>query len=404
MIILFSISLDVTSTLILAIVLFLIGNLIKNKVKFFVKFCIPAPVIGGLLFSMLVLILSKLKICNVSMDTKLMQYLISTFFTTVGLGVSFSLIKRGGKVLINYWLLCGVLAYFQNFIAICLAKVLNIHPLLGLMCGTISMEGGHGTAAAFGATIEGLGVENALSVGMTASTLGLIVSGFIGGPVACFLIKKYKLRNLNLNRDNKPTLKSKNNSTSYNFTIYSFLEQILVVLICVNLGQLISNLVYNLSNIIIPNITGCMFVSVLFRNINDKIKFVKFDFKLIDFISEMSLGIFLTMALMSIDLLKLSSLFLPIIIIIFFQSVFIVLFGSFVAFKFLGKNLDSAIMISGMIGHGLGATPVALANMNSVGNLYGYSEKAVLVVTIVAAFLLDIFTMPCIILFINILS
>ena len=333
-----------------------------------------------------------------------MQYLISTFFTTVGLGVSFSLIKKGGKQLIKYWLLCGVLAYCQNFIAIGLAKVLNIHPLLGLMCGTISMEGGHGTAAAFGATIEGLGVENALSVGMTASTLGLIVSGFIGGPVACFLIKKYKLRNLNLNRDNKPTLKSKNNSTSYNFTIYSFLEQVLVVLICVNLGQLISNLVYNLSNIIIPNITGCMFVSVLFRNINNKIKFVKFDFKLIDFISEMSLGIFLTMALMSIDLLKLSSLFLPIIIIIFFQSVFIVLFGSFVAFKFLGKNLDSAIMISGMIGHGLGATPVALANMNSVGNLYGYSEKAVLVVTIVAAFLLDIFTMPCIILFINILS
>ena len=404
MIILFSISLDVTSTLILAIVLFLIGNLIKNKVKFFVKFCIPAPVIGGLIFSILVLILSKLKICNVSMDTKLMQYLISTFFTTVGLGVSFSLIKKGGKVLIKYWLLCGVLAYCQNFISIGLAKVLNIHPLLGLMCGTISMEGGHGTAAAFGATIEGLGVENALSVGMTASTLGLIVSGFIGGPVACFLIEKYKLRNLNLNRDNKPTLKSKNNSTSYNFTMYSFLEQILVVLICVNLGQLISNIVYNLSNIIIPNITGCMFVSVLFRNINDKIKFVKFDFKLIDFISEMSLGIFLTMALMSIDLLKLSSLFLPIIIIIFFQSVFIVLFGSFVAFKFLGKNLDSAIMISGMIGHGLGATPVALANMNSVGNLYGYSEKAVLVVTIVAAFLLDVFTMPCIILFINILS
>lgn len=403
MIILISISLNIISTLVLAIILFLIGNLIKNKVKFFIKFCIPAPVIGGLLFSILVLILSKFNICKISMNTSLMQYLISAFFSTVGLGVSFSLIKKGGKLLVKYWILCGILAYCQNFIAVGLSKFLNIHSLLGLMCGTISMEGGHGTAAAFGATIENLGVENALSVGMTASTLGLIVAGFIGGPVACFLIKKYNLKNLS-NSNYKLSSNSKNNSIYYKFTIYSFLEQILVILICVNLGQLLSNIVYSLTNIIIPNITGCMLISVLFRNINDKVKFIKFDFKLIDFISELSLGIFLTMALMSVDLAKLSSLFLPIIVIIFFQAIFIILFGYFVAFKVLGKNINSAIMISGMIGHGLGATPVAIANMNSVGNLYGHSEKAVLVVTIVAAFLLDMFTMPCIILFINLLS
>lgn len=334
-----------------------------------------------------------------------MPYLISTFFTIVGLGVSTSLIKKGGKLLIKYWLLCGVLAYCQNFLALFLAKVMDIPLLLGLMCGTISMEGGHGTAAAFGATIENLGIENAVSVGITAATFGLIISGLLGGPVACFLIEKYKLKPRKINHTKKKTiLGKKNNLVTYNFTLDTFLEQILVVLICVSLGQLISNIVYSKTNIIIPNLTGCMITSVLFRNINDKINFVKFDFNLLDFLSELALGIFLTMALMSIDLFKLSSLIGPILVIVFSQALFIVLFGVFVCFKVLGKNLDSAIIVSGLIGHGIGATPTAIANMNSVGDLYGHSEKAILVVTVVAAFLLDVFTMPCIIFFINILG
>ncbi|MPM85757.1 Sodium/glutamate symporter [bioreactor metagenome] len=147
-----------------------------------------------------------------------------------------------------------------------------------------------------------------------------------------------------------------------------------------------------------------MIISVLLRNVNDKINFVNFDFNVIELLSEISLGLFLTMALMSIDLFKLSSLFGPIVLIVISQAIFIVLFSVFIVFKALGKNLDAAIMISGIIGHCLGATPNALANMHSVSGSYGYSEKAFIVVPLVAAFLLDIFTMPSIIFFINILS
>ena len=263
------------------------------------------------------------------------------------------------------------------------------------------MECGHGSSAAYGATIESLGINNAISVGIAASTLGLILAGLIGSPLAKFLIDKYKLKPVslsnNMNSSNKDIFK-------VNLDILSFLEQLLTILVCISIGKLISHVFYNLTGIIIPAITGCMLISVLLRNINDKLNIINLDFKVIDFLSDISLSIFLTMALMSIDLVKLSSLFGPIVIIVLCQSIFIVLYSIFICFKILGKDFDSAIMISGLIGHGLGATPTALANMTSIGNKYGYSKKAFLIVPLVAAFLLDMFTMPCIIFFINILS
>lgn len=393
------------STLILSIILFLIGTMIKNKIYFFNKFCIPAPVISGVLFSVVILILRLFKICSVTMDTRLMPYFICAFFTIVGLGVSVDLIKKGGKLLIKYWLLCGVLAYCQNLLALGLSRILNFHPLLALMCGTISMEGGHGTAAAFGATIENLGVNDAISVGITAATFGLIISGLLGGPIAKFLISRHNLKpNKITSKCNTNDLNSNKNTMNYKFSTDSFLEQILIVLLCISLGEIVAKLFSNYTNIIIPAISGCMVVSTFFRNINDRVKFFKFDFYVLDFLGDACLGIFLTMALMSIDLYKLSSLFGPILIIVLCQAIFITFYSIFICFNILGKDLNSAIMISGLIGHGLGATPTALANMNSVSNIYGHSEKAILVVTIVAAFLLDVFTMPCIIFFINILS
>ena len=330
-----------------------------------------------------------------------MNYLICFFFSTIGISMSMSLVKKGGKVLIKYWILCGVLSFFQNIISVILSKIIGINPLIGLMCGAISMEGGHGCSAAYGATIENLGVQNAISVGIAASTIGLILAGLLGSPVSKFLIDKYKL---------KPSLHynnisiSKDNNNIINLNIFSFLEQLLTILLCISLGKLIANIVFNLTGIIIPTITGCMLVSVLFRNMNDKINIINLNFKIIDFLSDLSLGLFLTMALMSIDLFKLSSLFGPMLIIVICQAIFIILYSIFICFKVLGKNFDSAVMICGLIGHGLGATPTALANMTSITNKYGYSQKAFLVVPLVAAFLLDVFTMPCIVLFINILS
>lgn len=395
-----SIYLGTIPTIILSILLYLLGKKIKSKNKFLTKLCIPSPVIGGILFCFFNLILQVLNISKISMNTNLMDYLISFFFTIVGIGISIRLVKKGGGLLIKYWLLCGVLAFCQNLLTIVLSKFINIHPLLALMCGTISMEGGHGCAAAYGKTIEALGIENASSVGIAAATLGLIFAGILGGPVAKYLIQKHNLKSNNTNTTTYISKPSKSNFNSEITTTF-FLEQILVILLCVSFGELIANLVFKTTNVIIPAISGCVIAAAIFRNLNDKIGIIKLDFQVLDFLSDISLGLFLTMALMSIDLFKLSSLFGPIIIIVLSQAVFIVLFGVLIAFNILGRNLDAAVIISGMIGHGLGATPNALANMSSVCQIYGNSEKAFLIVPLVAAFLLDVFTMPCIIFFIN---
>lgn len=407
-----SVNLNTIDTLILSIFLFLIGTLIKNKIEIFNRLCIPAPVIGGLLFCFLSSLFRLFNLLQITMNTRLMPYFMSLFFTIIGIGISLSLIKKGGRLLFKYWLLCGILAYCQSILAVILSKFLNIHPLLGLMCGTISMEGGHGFAAAFGTTIEQLGINNASGVGIAAATFGLLLGSLLGGPTSRYLIEKYNLKPIHnnsksLNNNLKKSSKSNNlhiNKFPYNLNAYIFFEQALVVLLCLSIGEFITNIFFNITKIILPTVVGCMFIAVIFRNINDKINFIKLDFNLLDFLGEVSLGIFLTMALMSIDLFKLSNLFGPILLIVLFQVVFIIFFAVFICFKVLGKNFDAAVIISGLIGHGLGATPNAIANMNSVSERYGHSEKAFLVVPLVGAFLLDAFTMPCIVLFINMYS
>ncbi|MFI3210469.1 MAG: sodium/glutamate symporter [Peptostreptococcaceae bacterium] len=379
------------------------GNVLKNKLKIFDKFCIPSPVVGGLSFIFISSIFRYLNLIEITMNTYLMDYLISLFFVTIGLSISLSLIKSGGVLLIKYWIICGVLAFSQNVLTVILSKPLNIHPLLSLMCGSISMEGGHGSSAAFGLTIENLGIENAISTGITASTFGLILAGTLGANIGLFLIKKHNLKSSSrVNIDN--SFSSNMFLRSHNLSLYFLLEQILLILLCVSFGNLFSYIFINLTNIVIPTITGCIFVSFLLRNFNDIFMIFKFDFDLLDFLGEIFLGIFLTMALMSIDIFKLSDLLVPIIVLVVSQAIFIIFFAVFFAFKILGKNYDSAVMISGMVGHGLGATPVALANMNSLSKKYGHSEKAFLIVPLVAAFLLDIFSMPIIVFFINTFS
>lgn len=400
---------DMVQTLTLSMLFFLIGNLLKNRINFLNNFCIPAPVIGGLLFCFLNLFLKYFNLADISVSGNLMPNFITFFFTTIGLEISINLIKKGGSVLFRYWILCGVLAFCQNILAITISKIIKLEPLLGLMCGNVSMEGGHGYSAAFGLTIENLGVNGAVGVGLSAATIGLIIGGILGCPVARFLINKYKLKPstdidlLNSNY-NRKTNKIRNNDFSQTITPTIFLEQVLIIFICINTGEIISRIFYIMFNILLPSVVTCMFSAVIFRNLNDKINILKLNFKLINFLKELSLGIFLTLSLMNIDLFELSTLLPPILLIVTFQVIFIILFSVFICFRILGKDFDSAIIISGLIGHGIGATPNALANMSSLTQKYGDSPKAFLVVPLVSGFLLDVISIPCILFFINILN
>lgn len=398
-----SINLNLTSTLCLAIIFYLLGELIKNNVKFFNKFCIPSPVIGGLIFTIVASFLRIYNVISLNIPSSIIPFFMTIFFTILGLSASLKLIKKGGKLLFTYWVLCGALAFFQNIISVVMSKVTNINPLLGLMCGTISMEGGHGNAAAFGGVIEGLGVEGAITVGLSAATLGIILGGILGAPCARYLIEKYKLKpSTNLVATNFSKIGISNPSNyKGKLTPLVFFEQFLVILLCMNIGQLLTTIILDKTGIVLPPVVGCMFIAAIFRNVNDETNIINLNFGLLDFLSELSLGMFLTIALMSINLLDLANIAGPMLIIILTQVLFAIFYTVFIGFRLLGKNFDAAVMVAGIIGHGIGNTPNALANMSSVTKKYGPSEKAQLIVPLVGAFLLDAFTLPCIIIFIN---
>ncbi|RDY29057.1 sodium/glutamate symporter [Romboutsia weinsteinii] len=414
-----TLNLDLIATVALAVLLLLLGNYLRKKSKLLDKFCIPGPVIGGLLFAIIMLLLKTSNILELSMDTTLQTPFMIAFFTTIGLGASFGLIKKGGKLLIVYWLLCGLLCLAQSTIGILGAKFTNINELMGLMCGSISMEGGHAGVASFGSTIESLGVDGALIIGMAAATFGVLCGGLVGGPVSRYLIEKYNLKpNEEYNQERKnsnfpneisctatATVEEITGITfSENFNSNTMMIQIGVIATCMTIGSVVGNWFTNTTGIALPGYVGAMFIAVIFRNLNDKFKFVELDMYSIDIISDVCLGIFLTMALMTIKLWELSGLAGPLILIVIAQVVFIVLYCVFIAFRILGKDFDAAILVAGMLGHGLGATPNALANINSVTSKYGKSEKAMLIVPLVGSFLVELIGIPTAVTFINLFS
>lgn len=400
-----TINLDMIATVALGSLLLLFGNFLKRKIKLLEKFCIPGPVIGGLLFAIIIFILKTSNMLNISMDTTLQSPFMIAFFTTIGLGASFNLLKKGGKLLIIYWILCGLLSIAQNLIGVIGAKITNINPLIGIMCGAVSMEGGHGAAASFGATVESLGVNGAVTIGMAAATFGLMCGGLIGGPISRYLIDKYKLTpNKNEVNNNVSVEDVAGVKLSDSFTSNTMIVQIAVIASCMTIGSVVGTWFSDITGIVLPGYVGAMFIAVIFRNLNDKFNIVNLDLYSIDIISNICLGIFLTMALMTIKLWELSGLAGPMIVIVAAQVIFIALYGAFIAFRILGKDFDAAIMVSGMLGHGLGATPNALANINSVTSKYGNSTKAFLIVPLVGAFLIDLVAIPTIVTFINFFS
>ncbi|OEC01576.1 sodium:glutamate symporter [Lysinibacillus sphaericus] len=384
------------TTIFLAVALFAFGSFLINKINFLKRFCIPAPVVGGLLFAALATILKTTGLLEISLDTSLQSLFMITFFTTIGLGASFKLVKLGGKLLVIYWLACGFLALMQNVIGVSLASLMGIHPLIGMMAGAVSMEGGHGAAAAFGQTLEDLGISSAMTIGAAAATCGLVAGGLIGGPIVKYLVGKY-----NLTPDEQEAKAVEYENKHEQITSDSFFTQVVIITFCMAVGTYVGTLFSEATGFVLPGYVGAMFVAVFVRNILDKVKPNAINMKSISLIGDVTLGVFLSMALMSIKLWEIADLALPLFVIVFVQVLFIVLFCIFVLFKLLGKNYDAAVMVAGFAGHGLGATPNAMANMSAVVQRFGPSTKAFLVVPIVGAFLIDVFGIPIIITTIN---
>ncbi|AZU64238.1 sodium/glutamate symporter [Neobacillus mesonae] len=391
-----TLTLNQVNTIFLAVALLVLGTFFVKRIGFLQKFCIPAPVVGGLLFAIIATVLKATGLLQITLDTSLQSLFMLTFFTTIGLGASFKLVKLGGKLLVIYWIACGFLALMQNVIGVSLASLFGIHPLIGMMAGAVSMEGGHGAAGAFGQTLEDMGIHSALSIGIAAATFGLVAGGLVGGPIVKYLVGKYNLKPTETQEVEVGAEEKVEPIKSDVFFI-----QVLMITFCMALGTYLGELFSSATGFVLPSYVGAMFVAVIVRNIVDKFNPKAIDMKSINLIGDVTLGIFLSMALMSIKLWEVADLALPMLVIVFVQVVFIVLFGTFVLFRLLGKNYDAAVMVAGFTGHGLGATPNAMANMAAVTARFGPSRTAYLVVPIVGAFLIDVFGMPIIITTIN---
>lgn len=395
----YTLSLGMEATLAWAIILLLIGRWLVQRVYVLQRFCIPAPVVGGLLFSLLTLFLHQTGLMAVKMTTTFQTPLMLGFFTTIGLIASLKLVKKGGKILFFYWLLCSILALMQNIIGVSLAEVLDIHPLLGVLMGAVSMEGGHGAAGAFGPEVEAMGIYGATAVAMAAATFGLVSGGLIGGPIANYLIKKGNLTSTEL--DENPDAVTEEAVEGTHMTASLFMQHAAVITVCMTVGLWVATTLKASLAIALPSYVGAMFFAVVVRNLNDHFHWMNLDNSIINFIGEICLGIFLSMALMTLRLWELADLALPMIIVLAAQVLFMVFYTVVIAFRVLGKTYDAAIICAGMAGHGLGATPNAIANMTAVTERFGPSTKAFLVVPLCGAFLIDLFGIPCITWFIN---
>ena len=395
-----NINLNSTTTLALAALLLIMGYSINKRVTILNKYCIPAPVVGGFIFMFLTWLGHISSTFKFNFENIFQSTFMLAFFTTVGLGASFSLLKKGGKLLIIYWLTCGIISIFQNIIGITITKITGLEAPYALLSSAISMIGGHGAALAYGGTFAKMGYESAPLVGAAAATFGLITAVLIGGPLGRRLIEKNNLRPDN-NENFDQSVTEINTDKGVKLSDLDIIKNVVVILLCMAIGSYISTLIGKLIKMDFPSYVGSMFVAVIVRNINEKTHTYNFNFSLVDGIGNVMLNLYLALALMTLKLWELSGLIGGVLLVVACQVVFMIIIAYFVVFRILGANYDAAVMCSGLCGHGLGATPSAIVNMTAINEKYGMSRKAMMIVPIVGAFLVDIIYQPATVWFIK---
>lgn len=402
----FTISLDATLTLALAGVLLLLGYFIKKKVSFLEKYCIPAPVVGGFLFMFITFAGKQSGAFVFNFENIFQSTFMLAFFTTVGLGASILLLKKGGKLLIVYWICCGIISIFQNTIGIIVSKITGLKAPYALLSSSISMIGGHGAALAYGDSFKAMGYDIAPLVGAAAATFGLISGVIIGGPLGRRLIEKNNLKP-DSSENFDTSVENINVGSKEKLTQLDIIKNVVVILICMAVGSIVASKVSVLISALsgkkldFPTYVGAMFIAVIVRNVNESAKIYKFDYSLVDGIGDVMLNLYLSLAMMTLKLWELSDLIGSVLFVLICQVLFMVIVAYFIVFRILGANYDAAVMCSGLCGHGLGATPTAIVNMTAINEKYGMSRKAMMIVPIVGAFLVDIIYQPTTIFFIS---
>lgn len=383
---------DPLQTVGLGVIAYILGAKIKEKTEFLQKFFIPAPVIGGLIFSILVFLFKRFDILQVEFDTYLQDFFMNMFFTSIGLTCSFKILKKSGFLGLKLALSIILFLLVQNSIGVGLASLLGINKLLGVAMGSVSMTGGIGSALSFGPIMEGYGAEIATEIGVASATFGLMMGSLVGGPVAKNLIKKFDLKPKFSNKDFVENTKDFVKLDGKSLMTTSFL-----ILLSAFLGTYI-NKILALTGLNFPYYVGCQFGGLVVRNICDMKKSETLNMEEVDIIGNISLALFLSIALISLNIEKIAALALPMLVIMGGQAVGMALWARFVTFNLSNKDYDAAVIAAGQCGVGLGQTPNAMANMAAVTEENGPAPIAMFVFPIVLAIAVNL-TNPIIITF-----
>ena len=420
-----SIELDMVQTAGIGALALIVGMVLTRKVAFLQRFCIPSPVSGGIIFSLITLMLYGWCDIEVSFDGTLKDIFMLAFFTSVGFQSDLKVLKQGGKLLIIMLSLLVVMIALQNLMPMGITRLMGVDPLVGMAAGSISMTGGHGTAGGFASVLEGMGLHGAGTIGMAAATFGLVAGSMLGGPLAERIIRKKLTHEQMQPQDEEidpamagiesdeasPTGRTKRISTNEQ-EFQQYAKASYCILLVMGGGTILSWLLAK-TGVTFPTYFGALILAAIVRNTigffkyKDEGKWEKAE-KLLDMeriisVGNICLSMFLGMAMISLKLWELQSLALPLIVILVSQVLLMALFVYFAAFPLLGRNYDAAVLCAGICGFGLGATPNAMANMSAVCYKYRYTVKPFLIVPIIGAMFADLINTGLITLFLNIL-
>ncbi len=391
------IQLDMYQTLAAAVLVLMLGAYLKSKIHFLEQFCIPAPVVGGLLFAIFTCICYVTGIAEFSFDDILREVCMVFFFTSVGFQANLKVLKSGGKSLVIFLGLVILLIVSQNLVAVGMSKVLGLSPLIGMCTGSIPMVGGHGTAGAFGPVLEDFNINGATTICTAAATFGLICGSLIGGPLGKRLIEKKNLLETAIPEDDSLLVEEEEKHERHT-NMYA--AAVFQLILAIGLGTIFSYFLTK-TGMTFPIYIGAMIAAALFRNIGEYTGKFTIHMGEINDLGGISLSLFLGIAMITLKLWQLADLALPLFILLAVQVLLIALFTYFLEFNIMGRDYDAAVLVAGTCGFGMGATPNAMANMQAICEKYTTSVKAYLLIPLVGSLFADFINSLVITFFIN---
>ena len=387
-------------TLAAAVGVLYLGGFLKKKIKFLETFCIPAPVVGGIVFALLSCLLHGLGIVEFQFDETLKTVCMVMFFTSVGFQANLKVLKAGGKSLVVFLLCLVVLIFTQNFVAVGISKLMGISPLVGMCTGSIPMVGGHGTSGAFGTVLEDFGIKGATTVCTAAATFGLIIGSTMGGPIGRRLILKHDLLKTAVAED--PSILEEDEQKHHR-SVSMYAPAAYQLAIAMGIGTVLSWLL-SMTGMTFPIYIGSMIAAAFMRNIGEYGGKIHIHMGEINDIGGICLSLFLGIAMITLQLWQLAELALPMIILLLAQVVLMAMFSYFLVYNVMGRDYDAAVLAAGTCGFGMGSTPNAMANMQALTEKFVPSIKAYMLVPIVGSMFADFINSLVITAFINFIN